>query len=69
VAWCWAVNGFFSVIGSTATTMLSMTFGFDRTMLIGLVLYAVATAVMVTGRTSRDVPVVPVAQLQTVSGS
>ena len=57
VAWCWAVNGFFSVIGSTATTMLSMTFGFDRTMLIGLVLYAVATAVMVTGRPTRDVPV------------
>ena len=49
VAWCWAVNGFFSVIGSTATTMLSMTFGFDRTIVIGLVLYAVATVVMVTG--------------------
>jgi hypothetical protein len=48
VAWCWAVNGFFSVIGSTTTTMLSMTFGFDRTMAIGLVLYAAATAVMVT---------------------
>ena len=57
VAWCWAVNGFFSVIGSTATTMLSMTFGFDRTMLIGLLLYAVATAAMVTGRPSRDVHV------------
>ena len=46
VAWCWAVNGFFSVIGSTSTTMLSMTFGFDRTLLIGLVLYIVATAVL-----------------------
>jgi hypothetical protein len=51
VAWCWAVNGFFSVIGSTATTMLSMTFGFDRTIVIGLVLYAVATIVMATGAT------------------
>ena len=50
VAWCWAVNGFFSVIGSTSTTMLSMTFGFDRTIVIGFVLYVVATAVMVTGR-------------------
>jgi hypothetical protein len=57
VAWCWAVNGFFSVIGSTATTMLSMTFGFDRTMLIGLVLYAIATAVMVTAKRSEDVHV------------
>jgi hypothetical protein len=53
VAWCWAVNGFFSVIGSTATTMLSMTYGFDHTMVIGLVLYAVATAVMVTSRVPR----------------
>ncbi|HZB41770.1 MAG TPA: hypothetical protein VE487_12440, partial [Ilumatobacter sp.] len=60
VAWCWAVNGFFSVIGSTMTTMLSMTFGFDRTMLLGLVLYAVATAVMVTGIPSRDVRVAPI---------
>jgi hypothetical protein len=50
VAWCWAVNGFFSVIGSTSTTMLSMTFGFDRTIVIGLVLYLVATAAMVTSR-------------------
>lgn len=50
VAWCWAVNGFFSVIGSTSTTMLSMTFGFDRTVIIGLVLYAVAAVVMTTGQ-------------------
>jgi hypothetical protein len=42
VAWCWAVNGFFSVIGSTSTTILSMTFGFDRTIIVGLVLYTVA---------------------------
>src|SRR4029453_9056086 len=27
-AWGWAVNGFFSVIGSVLTTILSMTFGF-----------------------------------------
>jgi hypothetical protein len=36
--------------------MLSMTFGFDRTMVIGLVLYAVATAVMVTGRARVESP-------------
>jgi hypothetical protein len=53
VAWCWAVNGFFSVIGSTSTTMLSMTFGFDRTIVIGLVLYLVATAAMVTSNRIR----------------
>jgi hypothetical protein len=36
VAWCWAVNGFFSVIGSSVTTVASLTFGFDRTVLIGI---------------------------------
>ena len=46
VAWCWAVNGFFSVIGSSVTTVASMTFGFDRTVLIGLVLYVVAIAAL-----------------------
>lgn len=46
VAWCWAVNGFFSVIGSSLTTVASMTFGFDRTVLIGLVLYVVALSAL-----------------------
>ncbi len=46
VAWCWAVNGFFSVIGSSLTTVASMSFGFDRTVLIGLVLYLVALAAL-----------------------
>jgi spermidine synthase len=49
VAWCWAVNGFFSVIGSTSTTMLSMTFGFDRTLMVGLAAYVVATAALAAG--------------------
>ena len=52
VAWCWAVNGFFSVIGSTATTMLSMTFGFNRTVVVGLVLYVAAVAVLATWRST-----------------
>ena len=46
VAWCWAVNGFFSVMGSSITTVSSMTFGFDRTVVIGVVLYWVAIAVL-----------------------
>ncbi len=45
VAWCWAVNGFFSVLGSAGTTMLSMTYGFTTTAMVGLVLYIIATAV------------------------
>ncbi|MFM7686905.1 MAG: hypothetical protein ACKPDI_13420 [Actinomycetota bacterium] len=45
VAWCWAVNGFFSVIGSSATTILSMSVGFNRALLVGLALYVVAVVV------------------------
>ncbi|HZA76883.1 MAG TPA: hypothetical protein VE623_10900 [Acidimicrobiales bacterium] len=41
-AWSWAVNGFFSVIGSVLTTILSMTFGFRAVQLGALVVYAVA---------------------------
>ncbi|MDQ3737839.1 MAG: hypothetical protein M3337_01555 [Actinomycetota bacterium] len=49
VAWCWAVNGFFSVLGSSLTTVISMEFGFNRALVSGLVLYVVATAVMQAG--------------------
>ena len=50
VAWCWAVNGFFSVIGSSLTTVASMTFGFDRTVVFGLILYLIALAALLAGR-------------------
>ena len=42
VAWSWAVNGFFSVIGSVLTTILSMTFGFQTVQLAGLAVYVIA---------------------------
>ena len=42
VAWGWAVNGFFSVIGSVLTTVLSMTFGFRVVLLLGLAVYTLA---------------------------
>ena len=42
VAWSWAINGFFSVIGSVLTTILSMTYGFRRVQLCALVVYAIA---------------------------
>lgn len=42
VAWSWAVNGFFSVIGSVLTTILAMTFGFRLVQLFALVVYAIA---------------------------
>ena len=42
VAWCWAVNGFFSVLGSSVTTIVSMEAGFDAALVAGLALYVVA---------------------------
>jgi hypothetical protein len=52
VAWSWAVNGFFSVLGASLTTIVSMTWGFDRAVLAGLVLYAVAAVALVGARHS-----------------
>jgi len=42
VAWGWAINGVFSVIGSVLTTILSMTFGFRTVQGLALGLYVVA---------------------------
>jgi hypothetical protein len=42
VAWSWAVNGFFAVIGSVLTTMLSMTFGFHAVQFGALAVYGLA---------------------------
>ena len=56
MAWCWAVNGFFSVMGSSVTTISSMTFGFDRTVLIGVVLYWIAIAVLADLSRQETVP-------------
>jgi hypothetical protein len=42
IAWSWAINGFFSVIGSVGTTILSMMFGFRIVLILGLATYALA---------------------------
>jgi hypothetical protein len=42
VAWAWAVNGFFSVVGSVLTTILSMAVGFRVVQFAALLVYAVA---------------------------
>lgn len=42
VAWSWAVNGFFSVIGSVLTTMMAMAFGFRTVQNLALAIYLVA---------------------------
>jgi hypothetical protein len=57
VAWGWAVNGVFSVIGSLLATILSMTYGFRAVLLLAAALYVLAGAVLRTtplARAARD---------------
>jgi hypothetical protein len=53
-AWGWAVNGFFSVIGSVLTTILSMTFGFRAVQMSALAIYAVAVLAFLRLRRTAD---------------
>ena len=46
VAWGWAINGFFSVIGSTLTTIVSMTYGFRTVLVAAVVLYLVVVVLL-----------------------
>ena len=49
IAWSWAINGFFSVIGSTLTTIFSMAYGFSNVLYFAFALYvagALALAAM-----------------------
>lgn len=54
VAWGWAVNGFAAVVGSALATILSMAFGFDVVLGLGVAAYAIATGawVVLSGRVS-----------------
>jgi predicted membrane-bound spermidine synthase len=52
IAWSWAINGFFSVIGSVGTTILSMIFGFRVVLVLGLATYTIA--VLALRRLSAD---------------
>ena len=42
VAWSWAVNGFFSVVGSILVTIVSMSYGFRTVLLLAAALYVAA---------------------------
>jgi hypothetical protein len=49
------VNGFFSVLGSVLTTILSMSYGFRTVLVLALATYAVAILVLrrIPSRASR----------------
>ncbi len=57
VAWGWAVNGFASVVGSVASTILAIAFGFQVVLLVALALYVVA--VILLRRIGRPISVGP----------
>jgi hypothetical protein len=46
VPWAWAVNGSMTVVGSIATVILSMNFGFGAVLLVSAGIYLVAFAVL-----------------------
>ena len=46
VAWAWALNGFFSVITSIASTILAMSFGFQVVLGLALLIYVVGIAAL-----------------------
>ena len=48
VAWCWAVNGFFSVVSSVLATMVAMAAGFGWVMVAAGLVYAVGIFALLT---------------------
>ncbi len=61
VAWGWAVNAFASVVGSALATILSMEFGFDAVLTLGMGAYLVATGawLVLARRLGPDAPAAP----------
>ena len=47
--WAWAVNGFFTVIGSVSAMILAMAFGFAAVHIIAAACYVVALLAIRTG--------------------
>jgi hypothetical protein len=59
VAWSWAVNGFFSVIGSVLTTILAMTYGFRFVQFLGFAVYTIAGVTLLGLQRIAERPVEP----------
>jgi hypothetical protein len=45
-AWAWGINGCLSVLGSIASVVLSMNFGFSVVMWIAVVIYGIGFAAL-----------------------
>lgn len=59
VAWCWAVNGFCSVVASVLATILAMTTGFNTVILAGLVCYLIGVTAFLRLPPAEAAPVAP----------
>lgn len=44
IAWAWAVNGFFTVLGSVLAIMAAMSFGFSRVLMLAGLIYLIGAA-------------------------
>ena len=59
VAWCWAVNGFCSVVASVLATILAMTTGFNTVILAGLVCYLIGVTAFLRLPQAEAAPATP----------
>lgn len=59
VAWCWAMNGLFTIIGGLLSVILSIYLGFTVTILVASSFYVVAMALLATMFRSSRESVVP----------
>ena len=56
VAWAWALNGIFTVVGGVATALLAMGLGFRVTVEIGLAIYGIAFTLFLAMRAAEPAP-------------
>jgi predicted MFS family arabinose efflux permease len=56
VSWAWAVNGAASVLGTTLTVLVSMTYGFATSFFVGASAYAFALVVMTWVMRKPEIP-------------
>ena len=61
VAWAWAFNGLFTVVGGLASVLLSIYFGFQKTLLIATAVYLLGFVMYARIRQSAAVAKSPVA--------
>jgi hypothetical protein len=54
IPWAWSINGFFSVIGSSATVLIAIGYGFKSIIVIAVVLYILSAFTFI--RLRKNVP-------------